>query len=46
MEENFKKEDVAEELQTLLDMAEEYKSEIDAYCEFMKGMFLATSGLN
>lgn len=46
MEENFKKENVVDELQTLFDKAEEYKSEIDAYCEFMKGVFLATSGLN
>lgn len=46
MDDNFKKEDVIEELKTLIDTAEEYKSEIDAYCDFMKGMFLATSGLN
>ncbi len=46
MDDKFKKEDVIEELKTLIDTAEEYKSEIDAYCDFMKGMFLATSGLN
>ena len=46
MEENFNKENVVDELQTLFDKAEENKSEIDAYCEFMKGVFLATSGLN
>ncbi len=46
MEENFKKENVVEELQTLFDKVEEYKSEIDAYCDFMKKVFLTTSGLN
>ncbi len=46
MNEDFKKEDVIVELKTLIDAAEEYKSEIDAYCEFMKGMFLNTSGIN
>ena len=34
------------ELKTLIDIAEEFQSEIDAYCEFMKQTFLATSGLN
>ncbi len=46
MNEEFKKEDVIQELKTLIDAAEEYQSEIDAYCEFMKGMFLNTSGIN
>ena len=46
MNEDFKKEDVIVELKTLIDTAEEFKSEIDAYCEFMKGVFLNTSGIN
>ncbi len=46
MEEKFSKEDVIKELYTLIDNVREYKSDIDAYCDFMKGMFLSTSGLN
>ncbi len=46
MNEDFKKEDVIVELRTLFDTADEFKSEIDAYCEFMKGVFLNTSGIN
>lgn len=48
MFENFsdKKDDVIVELKTLVDKAEEFQSEIDSYCEFMKQTFLATSGLN
>ena len=46
MNEDFKKEDVIVELKTLIDTAEDFKSEIDAYCEFMKGVFLNTSGIN
>lgn len=39
-------EDAIVELKTLIDKAEEFQSEIDAYCDFMKQTFLATSGLN
>ncbi len=46
MDDKIKKEEVIEELKTLIDMAEEYRAEIDAYCEFMKGMFLSASSLN
>ncbi len=46
MYEEFKKNDIIVEMKTLIDTAEEYKDEINAYCEFMKGVFLATSGLN
>lgn len=46
MNENFKEEHVIIELKTLFDTADEFKSEIDAYCKFMKGVFLNTSGIN
>ncbi len=34
------------ELKDLVDKAEEFKSDLDCYCEFMRDSFLATSGLN
>ena len=48
MFENFynKNDDVIAEFKTLVDKAEEFQSEIDSYCDFMKKTFLATSGLN
>ena len=46
MYEELKNEDIIVELKTLIDKAEEVQSDIDAYCEFMKQTFLATSGLN
>lgn len=46
MYEDLKREDIIVEMKTLVDKAEEFKSEIDAYCDFMKQTFLATSGLN
>lgn len=46
MYDELRNNDIIVEMKTLIDAAEEYKSEIDAYCEFMKGVFLATSGLN
>ena len=46
MNEEFKNDDVIVELKTLIDKADEYKSEIDVYCAFMKSIFLNTSGIN
>jgi len=46
MYEELKKNDVIVELKTLIDTAEEFQSDIDAYCDFMKQTFLATSGIN
>ena len=33
-------------LENLVDKAEEFKSDLDCYCEFMKETFLGTSCLN
>ncbi len=46
MYEDLKKNDIIVELKTLIDKAEEVQSDIDAYCDFMKQTFLATSGIN
>ena len=46
MYEELKKNDIIVELKTLIDKAEEFQSDIDAYCDFMKQTFLATSGQN
>ena len=46
MYEELKKNDIIVELKTLIDKAEEFQSDIDAYCDFMKQTFLATSGIN
>lgn len=46
MWEDLKNNDIIVEINTLVDKAEEFKSEIDSYCEFMKEMFLKTSSLN
>ena len=46
MYDELKNNEIIVELKTLIDIAEEFQSEIDAYCEFMKQTFLATSGLN
>ena len=35
--------DVIKEIKTLVDKAEEFKSDIDAYCGFMKKIFLEGS---
>ena len=35
--------DVINEIKTLVDKAQEFRSEIDAYCGFMKQMFLNSS---
>lgn len=46
MYEELKKNDIIVELKTLIDKAEEFQSDIGAYCDFMKQTFLATSGMN
>ena len=38
--------DIIEEVKTLVDKAEEFKADIDAYCDFMKQMFLKGSTEN
>ena len=38
--------DIIEEVKTLVDKAEEFKADIDAYCNFMKQMFLKGSTEN
>lgn len=42
----LKKENVIIEMNNLVQKAEEFQKEVDAYCEFMKGVILNTSGLN
>ncbi len=46
MFDDLKKENIIIELKNLVDKADEFKSDIDCYCEFMRETFLATSGLN
>ena len=46
MFEKLKNEGVIVDLQNLVDKAGEFKSDIDSYCEFMREMFLGTSGVN
>ena len=46
MYEDLKKEQIIVELKSLINKADEFKSDIDCYCEFMRETFLATSGLN
>lgn len=46
MYDELKNNDIIVEMKTLIDKAEEFQSEIDAYCDFMKQTFLATSGIN
>lgn len=46
MNEEFKNIEIISEIRTLVDMAEEVKSDIDEYCAFMKDMFLNCSGVN
>lgn len=43
---DLKKENIIVEMNNLVDKIEEFKEEVDAYCEFMKGVILNTSGLN
>lgn len=46
MFDDLKKEKIVVEITNLIEKAEETKKDIDAYCEFMKGVILNTSGLN
>ena len=46
MNEEFKNIEIISEIRTLVDMAEEVKSDVDEYCKFMKEMFLTCSGVN
>lgn len=46
MYEDFENEKIIIEITNLVDKAEEFKDDIDVYCEFMKGVILNTSGLN
>ena len=42
----LKKEKIIVELRDLINKADEFKDDVDCYCEFMRETFLATSGLN
>lgn len=46
MYEELKKQNIIIEMQGLIEKAEEFKDELDSYCEFMRETFLATSGIN
>ena len=46
MYEELKNEGIIVELKNLVDKAEEFKSDLDCYCEFMRESFLSTSGIN
>lgn len=46
MYEELKKEKIIVELKDLIDKAEEFKDDIDCYCEFMKETILGVSGVN
>ena len=46
MYDKMKNEQIIIEITTLVDTIENMQEDIDAYCEFMKGVFLNTSGLN
>ncbi len=46
MYEELKNEGIIVELKNLVDKAEEFKSDLDCYCEFMRESFLGTSGIN
>ncbi len=43
---DLKKDEIIVEIVNLVDKVDSYKEDIDAYCQFMKGVFLSTSGLN
>lgn len=43
---DLKKQNIIVEINGLIDKAEEFKNELDSYCEFMLETFLATSGIN
>ena len=46
MFEELKNDGIIVDLQDLVDKADEFKSDMDSYCVFMKEMFLGTSGIN
>ena len=46
MYEELKKEQIIVELKGLIEKSDEFKSDLDSYCEFMLETFLATSGTN
>ncbi len=46
MYDQLKKEEIIVEIVNLVDKVEDYKEDVDAYCSFMKGVILSTSGLN
>ena len=46
MFDDLKKEGVIVELKDLINKADELKTDMDAYCEFMKEVFLGTSSEN
>ena len=43
---DLKNEKIVVEITNLVDKVEKTQEDIDAYCEFMKGVILNTSGLN
>lgn len=46
MYEDLKNEKIIVELKGLVEKADEFKNDLDCYCEFMRETFLATSGVN
>ena len=46
MYDDLKKDEIIVEIVNLIDNIEDYEEAIDAYCQFMKGVILSTSGLN
>lgn len=46
MYEKLKDEKLIVDITNLVDKVEKFEEDIDAYCEFMKGVILNTSGLN
>lgn len=46
MFDDLKKEKIVVEITNLIEKAEKAQTDIDSYCEFMKGVILNTSGLN
>ena len=46
MYDDLKREEIIVELNVLINRADEFKNDLDSYCEFMLETFLATSGIN
>ena len=46
MFQKLKDEKLIVEITNLVENIEDFKEDIDSYCEFMKGVILNTSGLN